>query len=222
MPAWSVKDAPRILAVFAAHWTDVDAVLEALPGKKPLVLRGGYGLASLKADGATLTTLEAAILDAANADELAMGRRATGRKAMRERLRQLRNEVEGGFSDTEFAGTLPKIPGSLESDAIWDKTLSEASSLWSKLDAATELLDFTPPLLLQDGYARAQFDLDRAALSASGQAAKTSGQHATDARKTRDAHLTKVRGNLVRYRKLAVSRLPENHPLLESLPDLDI
>ncbi len=217
MPNWDIKDAPRIIAAFVAHWTDVNQAL----GRRAITLRGGYGLAELKVDQAALATHDTAILDAENADQLSMGRRTAGRTALRERLRQFRKELVGDFSDTEFVSALPTIPSMTASDPVWDKALGDMASVWKKLNATTTIPDFVPPLALQGNYAVAQFDTDRAALSNSGQSAKTNAQHATDARRGRDSHLKKVRARLIRYRQLAVSRLPEDHPLLVSLPNLD-
>ncbi len=50
---------------------------------------------------------------------------------------------------------------------------------------------------------------------------KEGEQASKNLRRTRDSHLKTVQAQLVRYRKAVLSRFPDGHPLLSSLPGLE-
>ena len=216
MATWALKDVLTVLSKFIEHWEAVDNAL----APKSLVLRGGYGAAQLTADRDAFDANQQATVVAENSTETAARRRKALRESMRERIRQFRSAIQGDFADTEFASALPTIPLQTAGDAAWSAALTDLSDLWQRLNT-TDLDDFTPPLTLVGDYTQAKLVADTAALTTAARDLKQSEQASKNLRRTRDSHLTTVHAKLVRYRKAIGNRFPEDHALLNSLPDLE-
>lgn len=201
--------------VFLTHWAQVNTAL----APKALTLKGGYSVASLKTDRDALAARLTTIVDADNAVQGARARRTTEQKDLKERLRQFRNAVIGSIADPELVAQLPVIPTTAAATSHWAKAFDDMASIWQKLET-TPPAGFTGPLLLADGYTRAQFVTDLAALKATYTALTAAEASATLQRKTRTTQAKALRTRLVAYRKAVVGAFATGHPLLASLPGL--
>ncbi len=200
---------------FLTHWTQVNTAL----APKAVKLKGSYTIANLQTDRATFATQLTAIIDADNVVQGTRARRDTQQKALKERLRQFRNAVLGELSDTEPAAQLPVIPGDRAATSHWAKAFDDMASIWQRLETAPPT-GYTGPLTLADGYTRAQFVTDLAALKATYTALTAAEGSATLQRKTRTTQAKALRTRLVAYRKAVVGAFAAGHPLLASLPGL--
>ena len=201
--------------VFLTHWAQVNTAL----APRAVTLKGSYTIANLKTDRDAYAAQLTVITNADNDVQAARAQRTTRQKALKERLRQFRNAILAQLGGTEFAAQLPVIPTSAAAPSHWSKAFDDMASIWQKLET-TPPAGFDSPLTLADGYTRAQFVPDLAALKATYTAEIAAEGQAKVLRQTRTTQARALRTRLVAYRKAIVGAFATGHPLLESLPGL--
>ena len=97
--------------------------------------------------------------------------------------------------------------------------LDDCSSLWSKINAAT-IPNFTPPLLLPDGYAVAPFNTDLAALKTAYSSFSTAEQSVRIEREQRNAVQDLAYAAMRDYRAAVLGSFAADHALVASLPTI--
>jgi hypothetical protein len=210
-----IDDYSSLSDQFLTHWAQVNTAL----APRVLTLSGGYTRANLQADRDSFVALLATLIDADNTVQGVRARQKTEQNALKERLRQFRNAVLSQLPGSEAAAQLPVIPTTTSATSHWAKAFTDMASIWQKLEAAPPA-GFTGPLLLADGYTRAQFVTELAALKATYTALTAAEGSATLQRKTRNTQAKALRTRFVAYRKAVVGAFTTGHPLLESLPSL--
>lgn len=204
---------------FEAHWTEVndDRAANTLP---ELAFPDGYKLADLAAD---IVQADAAITldeDLNNAFDLVAQARDTLKNSLRDRLMEFRKAVDYRAPESGYVRALPDTP---HEDASEQKTLKAADdmeSLWTRLNADAAVPNFTPPLLLREGYDVAAFTADLATLRANYKSVSEAETGARIARKKRDVLLEPLKDKYVEYRQAIEVEYGEEHPFFQSLPDV--
>ena len=159
MPISDFGSYPMTGQEIKSHWTNVDADRLA-HSLTVLKLPTDYGLTDFSADltdvQAVLTELE----DLENANQIANATRDFQRTAMRDRAVDFRGGVKYRLKDSVFVGALPDTPHENASEQKLVSFLDDVASVWTRINAATNVPGFTPPLLLRNGYSLATFQTD--------------------------------------------------------------
>ncbi|MEQ1935148.1 MAG: hypothetical protein ABL962_14910 [Fimbriimonadaceae bacterium] len=198
---------------FSGHWTDVNALLTP-----DLILpAGGYTLANLLTDRATLAADIAQLEGAINAREGHSTDRDNKKGPMRERMRQLSAFVKGLLPDSVYAGQVPKQIPFGANMGLWIVAMDDCAHLWTTINS-TPPAGFTPPLLLQGGYTAANFATDVAALKTTFTALTQSDHDVSRELEEREFTYQKIRTQLAKYGPAVQGSLPADHPLVLSIP----
>ena len=201
---------------FIGHWTDVDA---ALPPLTPLVLTGGYALATLQADRDALAIRITELTSAINVVEGNRTGRDLQRPPMKARMRQLGNYVRGLLSASVYTGQIPRLIDDRANSGKWIVAMDDHEHLWTTIEAAPPA-GFVPPLLLNGPYAIAAFTADVLALKGVFTSLTQAEQDEDRERDERDELYLAIRARLVQYRRAVPGLFPKDHPLVTSLPKL--
>ena len=215
MPLTSIGSYPPAMQEFITHWTAVNATL----GATPLVLRGGYAVATLTADRTALVASITGVTAADNTAQTAAGNLYAAKLAIRPRLPQFRKIASALLGGT---GYLKAFPNSLNVTAVESRfidPLEDMKSVWTNINADTTVAGFTPPLLLAGGYTLAQFTTELAALRTAFLTAKTAAENAKITRKNRDTLLRPIEQRLKQYREMILGRF-DGTGFVASLPAL--
>lgn len=200
---------------FIGHWTDVNAALTP-----DLTVPTSYTLANLQTDRATLATditnLEAAI----NVLEGHRTDRDNQKTAIRERMRQLAAAIRGLMPDSVYVGQIPNLVPFGGSSGHWIINMDDFAHIWTTINA-TPPSGFTPPLLLNGGYAVATFATDVAALKTTFTALTQAEQDVQREVDEREEQYLAIRERLVRYRAAVAAMFLPTDPLFLSLPRID-
>lgn len=215
MPFTLVSQYLISLDEFIAHWTQVNTTL----GATPLVLRGGYALATLQSDRTALATAMTGVVTADNLRQAANADRDLKKGALKERIRQFRATVQGQLTNTIYLPQIPTMPNQKDAPDTWIKTLDDMANVWTQINAAT-IAGFTGPLKLVGGYLAATFATDVAAMKTAFTAVTTTTRNASIARQTRQDLTPTIRQRLKEYRQAVTGAFPAGHALIQSLPAL--
>lgn len=214
MPISSLASYLSTMQEFITHWTAVNTNLG--PGG-PLVLTGGYAVATLTSDRAALETAIIAVEPAANALGTAANNRDILKAPLKERVRQFRATGLSFLRGSQYIRRLPRLPSFFASPGDFMHTLDGMANLWTTINA-TPPAGFTPPLKLQSGYLVAAFNTDVAAMRAAFAAWDAADQTLAIARGNRDMLLPPIPPRLAQYRQAVLATYPPGHALILSLP----
>ena len=201
---------------FISHWTDANATLGAAG---PLKTKEGKAIADLIALRDDLEEFRDSVADKLNGVEIAIGFVTNQKKALVARAGEFNRKVRGSLGGSPFERALPAAPQESDGAAVVLEALADIKSLWPRINAAT-IPNFSPPLLMPDGYAVATFLTDLAALKQS---------YATLADAEQELKLERERRNDVQdlaypimrdYRTAVLGAFTPEHALVASLPRL--
>jgi hypothetical protein len=212
MPIGNIEAVIPTMTEFIAHWNQVNSDLPA-----PLVLPGGYTVATLTTDRTAFQDLMIAVEVADNARQVNASSRDFQKAAMKERLRQFRGTVQGQLAGSTYVKGLPKLPTTNAKEQAFLRALEDASNLWSRVNA-TPPAGFTGPLILTGAYPVATFKTDLTALRTIYNTVGTTDEQASFARKERDAMIPLIKARLVQYRKAVAGAFAAPNPNIASLP----
>jgi len=204
---------------FLAHWSDVNADRTART-MAPFSLPGGYAEANLTADVAAVEAAITAQEDLQNGLTIAMAARDAARGGVRNRIMEFRKAVEYRLKGSGYEQSLPDTPHPDASEQKVLRALDDMASLWTRVNAASGLPNFTPPLLLLGGYALAAFRTDVTAMRAKFLAVAEAENGARIGRKKRDLLLDPLRDRLVQYRQGIEVEYGGEHVFTQTLPDV--
>ena len=207
---------PATISLFLTHW---DAVNTELGAGGPLVLPDGTTRALLSTMYDDLVSFAASIQGNLNDQEIARGTINLSKAALLDRLGEFNRKVRGFLAKTPYANALPDVPTANAGQARILGPLDDCSSLWAKINAAT-IPNFTPPLLMPDGYPIATFDTDLAALKTAYQSYSEAEQTLKLEREKRNDLQDKAKTALRDYRAAVQGSFPAEHAMVTSLPAL--
>lgn len=205
---------PPTIALFLTHW---DAVNTELGAGGPLVLPDGTTRALLSTMHDDLLAFAAAIQSKLNDQEIARGTINISKAALLARLGEFNRKVRGFLAKSPYANALPDVPSDTAGEARILAPLDDCSSLWAKINAAT-IPNFTPPLLMPDGYPVATFDTDLAALKAAYQSYSEAEQTLKLEREKRNDLQATAYAAMRDYRAAVQGSFPAEHAMVTSLP----
>lgn len=209
-----IGEFPPKMQEFISHWTAVNVAL----GASPLVLKGGYPLATFTTDRTAIVTAIDAIVPLENTFQSVSADLDIKKTAIKTRLLQFRNLVNGLFMGTIYPKQLATLPGFSVAESKFLKPFVDMQNVWAVINADVTMAGFTPPLLLAGGYLKATFDTDLTAVRTAYIAVENARLAASRARDVRDALLLPAYDRMKQYRVIAVGRLPEGSPLLATIP----
>ncbi len=202
---------------FLAHWALVNAAL----GASPLILQGGYALATLQADRTALAAQMAAVEAASNNLQGASADRDNKIIAIRERMRQFNQSVRGFLPGSQYVAMLPNIPNVSSAPGLYARALDEVAHCWNRINTdVPPPAGFTPPLLLVAGYTRANFVTDQTAMNAAFTTYANAVPNVAAARDLRDQLFKPIYARLVQYRPAVKGKFPKGSALIASIPTL--
>ncbi len=217
MPIHSNASYIPVTNEFLAHWTDANA---ALPPATPLVLKSGVtraGLVTLRDDLQTLLDNVQAEL---NDVEIASAALLLKKQAALGRLNEFNGVVEAYFGGTALANARPKAPAVTDGEENFTEPLRDMKSLFGKVNAQAAPPGLALPLVLDGGMDFAAFGVFLGELKAAFEDMQQQEHDLKFERKLRDAKMGVIYESLKLYRLSVVARLPNNQPLLDSLPKL--
>jgi hypothetical protein len=214
MPISSIASYLPTMQEFITHWTAVNADLGL---GNSLVLTGGYAVANLTNDRATLETKIIAVEPAVNTLQAAANLRDNQKGPMRERVRQFRAFVPSFLKGSQYVRAVPLLPRFLSNPGDFMRSLDDMSSLWTTINAAPPV-GFTPPLKLQGNYLVAAFNTDVTTMRADFAAWDAAFQTVAIVRGQRDMLLPPIQPRLSQYRQAVIATYPPGHALVQSLP----
>ena len=213
MPIYNLTSYLPTMQEFMDHWTAVNTQL----GTKPLVL----------ADGTTLTafsglriSIQTAITAVTQAEAQIPTKRQTllnQKLALRKKLELFRKAVLGSLANSTYVSRLPILPPLGATQARFLKAMETAATVWGNINTNAPA-GFTPPLVLSDGTALADFQTAITALYAAYSAVTTAEVKAGTALSQRDAYLKTARTEMKQYRIVVFARLAPGDPLLTRVP----
>lgn len=202
---------------FIPHWGDVNA---ALPVPAPLVLKSGLTRAGLITARDDLQTLLDTVQDDLNDVELARGALDLLKPPLLARLNEFNGILDAYYTGTKLHAGRPLAPGITEGEEGFMEPLRDMKSLWVKVNANPAPAGVTLPLLLDGGLTQAQFVTLFGDLRTAYEAVADAEQDLRFTRSQRDRKMADIYEALKSYRLAVPARLPNNQPLLDTLPKL--
>jgi hypothetical protein len=201
---------------FITHWT---AANTALGAAGPLKTKDGKTVANLTTHRDTLEGFQDSVQDKLNGLEIAAGVVVSLKTALVARAGEFNRRVRGSLGNSPFARALPEAPQVTDGAASVLTALRDIKSLWPRINAAT-IPNFTPPLLMPDGYAVATFLTDLAALVQAYEDEEAAGQLLTLEREHRNDVQDLAYPIMRDYRTALLGSFAPEHALVASLPRL--
>jgi len=218
MPITDIGSYPPTMEQFSEHWEDVDAALVAA-GEVALTLQGAFASANFD----TLQTEVSDAIDLVDTDTtltLAQAVRDGKKQAIRARMSQMRGAVESQLPDSQYEHALPTLPSPDTDESKFLRPFKTMKNLWTKVNAEVTVPGFTPPLLLQGGYALANFVTELTALQAAFDDVTAAEDDLRVNIRQRDRKMKQAFKRMKQYRVAVVQRLAPGDPLLQSVPEL--
>lgn len=216
MPISGPSSYPPTMALFLAHWDEVNTEL-GVAG--PLVLPDGTTRAALSTLRDELLAFAASVQSELNDREVARGQIEGSKALLLGRLGEFNRKVRGFLGHTPYARALPEVPATLAGEGATLAPLDDMASLWGTINGAT-IPGFTGPLLLLSGYALAAFAADLAALKSAYGNYQTADQQLRIERQQRNDVQDVAYAALRAYRAAVQGTFAPTHALVESLPAL--
>jgi hypothetical protein len=213
MPTIAIQFYPPKMQEFIAHWTQVNAVL----GASPLLLKGGYTLATFTADRAAIVSAIDAVIPAVNTVQGAIVSRDALKTTLKTKIAQFRAAVNAFFPDSRYSRMIPTAPSFSTNESAFLAPFVDISNVWGLINTETNP-GFTPPLLLPGGYTKANLDADIGSLRGAYTTLENANVGASGARASRDVLLPNADARMKQYRQAVIARLPVGSPLLNNIP----
>lgn len=212
-------DYPALAQKFVDFWGLLNQSRIA-GGGAALVLPDGFTLAGLIAAQGALTLA----VDAVSAKEANRGIAASDRDAARDAAYDLfdsfRKRVASRLRRTKYAENLPILPS--KGDGVLDflKPFGAARDRWQIINAAADVPNFTPPLLLPEGTTLANFIAAIANVSAKTNAVSVLEEEARILRDARDKLLPGLKMHFEDIRAAVIDQYPQGSVWVETLPKM--
>lgn len=216
MPITGPNSYPPTMALFLAHWDEVNTELGA---GGPLVLPDGTTRAALSTLRDELVAFAASVQSELNDREVARGQIEGSKALLLDRLGEFNRKVRGFLGHTPYARALPEVPATRAGEGATVGPLDDMASLWGTINGAT-IPGFTGPLLLLSGYALATFTTDLAALKTAYGDYQQADQEVQIERQQRNDVQDVAYAALRAYRAAVQGTFPPTHALVQSLPAL--
>ena len=216
MPITSIGSYITTAQGFIHHWTSAQNQILGTP----ILLQGGYDLATFETDFATASTSIYGISGKVVELGILRSQLEMQKSAIRERLRQFRGIAQGQLAGTRFVDEVPTLPkeGVIQSRFI--DPLDRAATLWLRVQKPVAQGGAGISISLPGAYDVAQFLADITELKATYLAEATGAADLEDALKFRDATLAPFYERMKQYRQVIVGYLPQGNPLLNDVPRL--
>lgn len=145
IPASAVwKRAP----LFLTNWTEANAEWQ-IAKNADFVLKDGTTRAVFEAKVGALDTLIKAVDSAETQQTLLMAQRDALRASTHATMEMWRKAADYNVGGSPFGAHLPTLPEMKEAIDGFIKTLEEAAERWEEIDGATDVPNFTAPLVLK-------------------------------------------------------------------------
>jgi hypothetical protein len=216
MPLSSIGSYLITADAYIQHWTEVNT---ALGGGGPLVLPGGYDLADFQAERDAADDAIDLVTTKQNDYQIAAGDREAAKLALMERGKQLRLAVQAIVRKDGFVSALPTVPKQGVNPSLFIKGFVALANVWSDVNAASGVPDFTPPLTI-GSYTLANFNTQIEAMKNLFEATTAAEQSASTARKLRNDKLAALKKKMQQYGKIVPVRFGTAHPYTLSVPVL--
>lgn len=219
MTITTIASYPVTMEEYSLHYAQANAALGGTPATD-LLLQGGFTKAdfdTLQSDvEAAITGMEGRINDA----QLGQFDRDALKQNVVARVQNFRDHVTAFLPGSRWLRALPKTPNETSSEGRFVAPLDDMADLWGKIDASAPTADFTPPLVLRDGYTLAGFQADVVAMRAAFDAVASADRELKLAREDRDRLLRDSLDRMRQYRLRVEALFADTDPIRQSLPDL--
>jgi hypothetical protein len=205
--------------LYVANWTGANAAW-IVSHSDEFTLKNGVLLEDFQREVAALTTMQRALETQEESAVLMRSTRDAARATTRATMEIWRKGAIYALSGSAWESDLPPLPGQNEALASFLERLRLASGTWLKINGATDIKDFTPPLILRDGTTQAAFSASIGALETLGKGLETLELSLPLSRDTRDAKTREVYGSMGLYREAIEASFPADSPLVTTLPTL--
>lgn len=205
--------------LITANWTGANAAMQTT-STIDFVLKNGVTLAVFQAKVAALNALALALAADEQRAVLMQGTRDASRAGMRETMDIWRKGAIYALSGSAWEDKIPTLPGENEALDSFLKRLREASDMWLDVNGATDIPDFTPPLVLRDGTTQAAFLASINALETSAQTLETLENSLPLERGSRDGATNEIYALMGLYREAVLASFDADSPVVTTLPTL--
>lgn len=142
----------RRAQTFRNHWNEVDAARSG----SPIVLNGGFSVETLERErDAFLNKLEE-IVSLLNDERSLQNQVDALRGPLRDRIAQLRANVEAFLAGSVYVKQLPRVPPKLAGQSVYRTSAADAAEVWARIDG-DKGLTLTRPLILPGEIGRSGF-----------------------------------------------------------------
>ena len=185
-----------------------------------MVLPNGTSRANLITHRDALATKQSELEGKINDHEIARGDLDIKKTDVLVRLNQFNEKVRAFLGTTSFVRALPKVPTFTDGQGHFVPPVDDMSTLWTKINAAVGVPNFTPPLTLLGGYTLVLYQVELTAIKTQ---FETVGREEVQVRLKRGERtaLEEVIYPLLKlYRQVVPTYFAANSPLISSMPAL--
>ena len=216
MPITSFSSWVPTMRDFRLHW---EAVNQQAGGNE-LELPGGYTVTNFAADETGVTMAMTGVTLMATAVRVQADQLMMDKMTLRERISQFRMAVQLNLPGSRFSARTPTMPGAGAIETRFMEPFDAMSELWAEINGATNIPNFSPPLVLPDNYEKPAFDLARSSLRAGFAQYASTDRELGSRRAERNAVMTPMYERMKQYRTAVQLFLPKGDPLLQTIPKL--
>ena len=209
----------RRAPLFLANWTGANAEWQTAHNAD-FVLKNGTTRANLQTSVNDLGAKTQIVHDDEVAAAIEMARRDGLEATTHHAMDSWRKAVIYQIGDAPEGADLPTLPHGGDGISSIIKTLKEANMRWIAINAATDVPDFTPPLVLKDGTTQVAFAALIADLQSSVDALAALEDGLPIKRATRDNAASATYELFKLYRAGVEAEFPDASPVLQTLPTL--
>lgn len=208
---WWADQCPR----FVTSWKSANGALGA---QGPLLTRSGKGVADLETLKIRLDDAITAVTSAESEATIDRARRDAGKINIRTDFSAWKSAAEFHLADSPYLAKLPQLPSLNMGRDEFLRPLDLAVIEWGKMDVATDVEGFTPPLLTRDGLALAVFKTRVAELRELFDDVPDEKYDASLERSRRDKVVGEVHNLCVAYLQAVNNALAPDDAVIENLP----
>lgn len=201
---------------FEDHWK----LSEGAVGVGIITLKGGYKLPAFQADFATVTRSITGIAGQILNLGILRGQLEAAKTALRDRMRQFRGIALAQTMGTPFEVQVPTLPKAETVQSKFMEPIDAGMGLWERVSEPVAQGGLGLIIVLPGDYDADTFRDAIAALNALYASESSATKSLENALKQRDAVLETFHERLKQYRQGIVGFLPQNDPLLLSVPRL--
>ena len=203
------------LQQFLKHWELVNNAL----APSALTLADGYTHDNLRDDLASISAQQTALVVAGSyliEDRSIVQKSKT---ALKIRLKQFRDIVQGRLPSSPYAALLPTLPQMTAIETRFLRPFDAAVTLWTQINTALPS-GFTGPLILPGNYTLDNFTADIAACRSRYQDVAAQQRAVRGNLQKRDSQFHAVKQRIKQYRSVVAAAFMPPNPLIDSLPRL--